>query len=105
MALAAPTKSAPAKAILTATKYVTGRFGLTGVARVKSRRSRRRPDWVLVTGAYGRPGDGKFWAAWVQFYDERWLVKSAGLDADANRPPKGTGVPCDIRPAFGKPAC
>jgi hypothetical protein len=38
-------------------------------------------------------------------YDERWLVKYAGLDDAALRPPKGTGVPCDIRPAFGAPAC
>lgn len=105
MSVTALTKNAPPKAILTATSYVTGRFGLSGVARVKSRRSRRMPDWVLVTGAYGRPGEGKVWAAWVQFYDERWLVKYAGTDGNANRPPKGTGVPCDIRPAFGKPAC
>jgi hypothetical protein len=105
MAMRAHTKSAPAKAVLTATSYVTGRFGLSGISRVKSRRSHRKPDWVLVTGTYGRPGERKVWAAWVQFYDERWLVKYAGLDAEASRPPKGTGVPCDIRPAFGKPAC
>jgi hypothetical protein len=41
----------------------------------------------------------------VQYYAERWLVKYAVLDENAARPPKGTGVPCDIRPAFGKPAC
>lgn len=103
--LAAAGKSAPPKAVITATRYVTGRFGLNGVANVRSRASRRKPAWALVTGSYRRPPPGGRFAVWVLLYDGQWLVKHAGLDGDAASPPASLRVPCDLRPAFGKPAC
>lgn len=103
--LDAAAKSAPAKAVIMASKYVTGRHGVSGLNGVTSRESRRRPGWALVTGRYRRPSPGGRWAVWLLFYDQRWLVEYGGLDEQAARPPKGSGVPCDIRPAFARPAC
>jgi hypothetical protein len=100
-----PGKAAPAKAVLTATRYVSGRYGLVGIKGISSRRSKRKPDWGLVTGFYRRPGDGGRWAVWLQLVDGYWIVKHAGLDEKAAAPPKSLRVPCDIRPAFSEPAC
>jgi hypothetical protein len=98
-------KSAPAKAVLTATRYVTGRYGLSFLSRVASRRSKRNPDWVLVTGFYRKGARRGTWAVWERFVDGYWIVKHAGLDEDGIDPPRTVRVPCDIRPAFSEPAC
>jgi hypothetical protein len=60
---------------------------------------------VLVSGRHSRPLPGGRFAVWLVFYDQRWIIKHAGLDAKATTPPRSLGVPCDIRPAFAEPAC
>jgi hypothetical protein len=97
--------SAPAKAVTTATRYVTGRYGLTSISGVGSMRSRCRNAWALVSGFYRKLGTGGTWAGWLRLEDGYWIVKYAGLDAQGLVPPASLRVPCDIRPAFSEPAC
>lgn len=96
---------APGKAVMTATRYAGGRLGLGGISAVKGRRSARRRSFALVTGRYRWPGDGGRFAVWVRFVDGYWIVQHAGVDEEVWEPPRSLGIPCDLRPAFGKPAC
>ncbi|MFN8187856.1 MAG: hypothetical protein U0R69_12380 [Gaiellales bacterium] len=98
-------RPAPGKAVMTATRYAGGRLGLGGISAVKGRRSTRRSAWALVTGRYRWPGNGGRFAVWVRFVDGYWIVQHAGVDEAAAEPPDSLRVPCDLRPAFGKPAC
>jgi hypothetical protein len=87
-----------------AARHAAERLHLRGFAVTASKGSRVDRRWVLVAGFAklgpgGRPGPV---AIWLTRDGRSWKVRRSGVDARGRNP---VGVPCDLRPAFARPAC